>query len=82
MKVTEDARPGVMQVQEGGWYDPAEPSKPGTLDKYGDVNVLSLDIGTSKLAQGNTSQTVMAEAEKFAGEPPAVTVFTAPAAAA
>ena len=44
--------------------------------------MLSLDIGSSKLAQGNTSQTVMAEAEKFAGEPPAVTVFTAPAAAA
>jgi trimethylamine-N-oxide reductase (cytochrome c) len=71
-----------MRVYEGGWYDPAEPTKPGTLDKYGDVNVLSLDIGSSKLGRGNTSQTVMADAEKFVGEPPVVTVFTAPAAAA
>jgi trimethylamine-N-oxide reductase (cytochrome c) len=82
VKLTEDARPGVMRVFEGGWYDPAEPGKPGTLDKYGDVNVLSLDLGASKLSQGNTAQTITADAEKFAGEPPPVTVFAPPAAAA
>ena len=81
IKVTEDVRPGVMRVYEGGWYDPAEPTKPGTLDKQGDVNVLSFDLGTSKLAQGNTAQTVVADAEKFVGTPPAVTVFLPPTAA-
>jgi trimethylamine-N-oxide reductase (cytochrome c) len=81
VKVTDDARPGVMRVFEGGWYDPAEPGNIGTLDKYGDVNVLSLDVGTSRLAQGNTAQTIMAQAEKFAATPPAVTVFVAPASA-
>jgi trimethylamine-N-oxide reductase (cytochrome c) len=81
VKVTDDARPGVMRVFEGGWYDPAEPGKIGTLDKYGDANVLSLDVGTSRLAQGNTAQTIVAEAEKFTGTPPDVTVFTAPATA-
>jgi trimethylamine-N-oxide reductase (cytochrome c) len=80
VKVTEDVRPGVMRVYEGGWYNPAEPGKPGTLDKYGDVNVLSLDIGTSKLGQGNCGQTVVADAEKFAGTPPEVTVFVPPVA--
>ena len=37
--------------------------------------------GCSRLAQGNTSQIVMAEAEKFSGEPPEVTIFVAPTAA-
>ena len=46
-------RPGVIRVNEGGWYDPLEPGKPATLCKYGDVNNLSMDIGTSKLGQGN-----------------------------
>jgi trimethylamine-N-oxide reductase (cytochrome c) len=81
VKVTEDARPGVMRIFEGGWYDPEEPGKIRSLCKYGDVNVLSVGLGTSKLAQGNTAQTIMAEAEKFAGSAPALTVFTAPASA-
>jgi trimethylamine-N-oxide reductase (cytochrome c) len=81
-KVSDDARPGVVRVYEGGWYDPAEPGKPGTLDKYGDINVLTIDIGTSKLAQGNCGQTVSVEAEKYRGQPPQVTVFNAPAPAA
>ena len=54
-KVTDAIRPGVMRVNEGGWFDPAEPEKVGSLDKYGDVNVLSIDIGTSKLAQGTSA---------------------------
>jgi trimethylamine-N-oxide reductase (cytochrome c) len=82
VKLTEDTRPGCVRVYEGGWYNPAEPEKVGSLDKYGDPNTLSIDIGTSKLAQGNTSQTVMAQAEKFSGTAPEVTVFVAPAAAA
>jgi trimethylamine-N-oxide reductase (cytochrome c) len=80
-KLTPDTRPGVVQVNEGGWYDPAEPGKPGTLCRYGDVNVLTPDIGTSKLAQGNCGHTVIAQVEKYRGDPPAVAVFAAPAAA-
>jgi len=74
-KVTDAIRPGVIRINEGGWYDPAEPGKPGTLCKYGDVNVLSVDMGTSKLGQGNCGHTSIAEVEKFAGEAPPVTAF-------
>ena len=81
-KVTDDIRPNVIRVNEGGWYDPAEPGKPGTLDKYGDVNALTVDIGTSKLAQGNCGHTAIGDVEKFQGAPPAVTVFAAPKNAA
>jgi trimethylamine-N-oxide reductase (cytochrome c) len=60
-KVTDDIRPGVVRVNEGGWYDPAEPGKAGSLCKYGDVNNLTLDIGTSKLGQGNCGHTAVGE---------------------
>ncbi len=76
--VTDRIRPGVIRVNEGGWYDPVEPGADGTLCAYGDVNVLSPDIGTSKLAQANCGHTVLAEVEKFAGDPPEVTVFDTP----
>lgn len=76
--VTDKVRPGVIRVNEGGWYDPMEPGKPGTLCKYGDVNTLTVDIPTSKLAQGNCGHTAVAQIEKYAAAAPAVTVFDAP----
>ena len=77
-RVVFDTSAPAIVPQKSPVIDPAEPGKIGSLDKYGDINVLSLDVGTSKLAQGNTAQTIMAEAEKFAGAAPAVTVFNAP----
>ncbi|CAH2601362.1 trimethylamine N-oxide reductase 1 [Rhodovastum atsumiense] len=79
--VTEDIRPGVLRLQEGAWYDPLDPGKPDTLCKFGDPNVLTPDIGTSRLSQATSACTTMAEVEKFQGMPPEVTVFTAPARA-
>jgi trimethylamine-N-oxide reductase (cytochrome c) len=80
-KLSDEVMPGVVRLYEGGWYDPQDPTRPGTLDKYGDVNVLSPDIGTSKLAQGNCGQTIIGEVEKYTGAPVTVDVFTAPAGA-
>jgi len=81
-KVTDTIRPGVVCVNEGGWYDPADPTKPGSLDRYGDVNVLTVDMGTSKLGQGNCGHTAVGDVEKFKGEAPKPMVFAAPKAAA
>lgn len=80
--VTDRVRPGVIRVNEGGWYDPADRGKTGTLDKYGSANVLSIDKGTSKLAQGNCGHTAIADVEKYTGEAPAVTAFVRPATGA
>ena len=81
-KLTEDIRPGVIRVNEGGWFDPLEPDKVGSLCKYGDVNNLTLDIGTSRLGQGNCGHTVLADIEKYKGTPPEVTVFLPPVGSA
>ena len=76
--ITDRIRPGVIRLMEGGWYDPADGGKVGALDAYGDVNVLTPDIATSKLANGNSGHTCLADVEKFEGVLPKVDVFTAP----
>ena len=78
-KFSADVMPGMVVVNEGGWYDPLEPGKPGTLCRYGDVNVLTRDIGTSRLTQATSAATIAAEVEKFTGALPALTVFSQPA---
>lgn len=63
--VTDRIRPGVVLMCEGGWYDPEHPGEIGTLDRHGDVNVLTLDKGSSKLAQACAANTALVEVEQF-----------------
>jgi biotin/methionine sulfoxide reductase len=76
--LTENLRPGVIQISTGAWYDPVEPGVIGSLDKHGNPNVLTLDKGTSRLAQGPSAQTTLVEVEKFDGEPPPISAFDSP----
>ena len=76
--VTDRLMPGVVRLREGGWYDPLEPGKEGTLCKYGHVNVLTIDKGSSKLAQATIANTALVQIEKYNAKAPKVTVFDAP----
>jgi biotin/methionine sulfoxide reductase len=76
--LSEDLRPGVVQIATGAWYDPQEPGVIGSLDKHGNPNVLTLDKGTSRLAQGSSAQTALVEVERYNGAPPKVTAFAPP----
>lgn len=76
--ISDKVRPGVMQLNEGGWYDPVDAGQVGAICGYGDVNVLTPDIPTSRLANGNSGHTCLADVEKFTGDLPELTVFTAP----
>jgi trimethylamine-N-oxide reductase (cytochrome c) len=78
-EVTDRVRPQVVRLPEGGWYDPAMPGRASSMDKEGSVNVLTLDIGTSKLAQGNVAHTALVQLEKYTAAPPPVTAYTPPA---
>ncbi|QHA88787.1 trimethylamine-N-oxide reductase TorA [Serratia rhizosphaerae] len=80
-RVSEDVRPGAVRISEGAWFDPADPSQPGSLCKNGNVNCLTFDIGTSSLAQGNCGQMAQLEIEKYQGEPPKNTAHAVPAGA-
>ena len=45
----------------GAWYDPDDPAAPAPLDRHGNPNVLTPDIGTSHLAQGCAANTCLVE---------------------
>jgi biotin/methionine sulfoxide reductase len=76
--VSDEIRRGVVQMATGAWYDPEHPGVIGSLDKHGNPNVLTLDKGTSRLAQGPSAQTTLVQIEKFAGEPPPISAFEPP----
>ena len=76
--VTDAIRPGVVQLSTGAWFDPLDPAEIGSLDKHGNPNVLTLDKGTSKLAQCCVAQTALVEVERYDGEVPEITVFAPP----
>jgi biotin/methionine sulfoxide reductase len=54
--LSEAMRPGVAQIATGAWYDPEDPAIDEPLCVHGNPNVLTRDIGTSRLAQGCTGQ--------------------------
>jgi len=76
--ISDAVRAGTIQLPTGAWYDPAEPGKIGSLDKHGNANVLTRDVGTSSLAQGPSAHSCLVEVEVFQGTPPPVTAFTPP----
>ncbi|MCB2093669.1 MAG: trimethylamine-N-oxide reductase TorA [Rhodobacteraceae bacterium] len=73
--VTDRVRAGVVILHEGAWYDPDEPGKIGALCKNGNINVLTSDRSTSRLAQGNTANTALVEVERYTGPVAQVTAF-------
>ena len=70
---------GVAMLATGAWYDPLDPAAPGTPDKHGNPNVLTLDRGTSRLTQGCSAHTALVEVERWTGALPAITAFDPPA---
>jgi biotin/methionine sulfoxide reductase len=77
-RLTDAIRPGVVQLATGAWYDPAEPGRVGSLDKHGNANVLTLDKGTSRLAQAPVAHTALVQVERYDGPLPEITAFDPP----
>ena len=76
--ITDATRPGVLRLNEGAWFNPVDTTADTALCAYGDVNSLTGDVPTSRLANGNSGHTCLADVEKYTGELPPVTVFEAP----
>ena len=77
-RLSENILPGVVQLPTGAWYDPIEEASGRTLCVHGNPNVLTRDIGTSRLAQGCSGQLTIVQAERFDGEVRAVRAFEPP----
>jgi biotin/methionine sulfoxide reductase len=72
--------PGVIHLPTGAWYDPQSGSDSNPLCVHGNPNVLTRDVGTSRLAQGCTGQVTIVECEKFEAWAPPVKAFDPPQA--
>lgn len=77
-KLTKNIREGVVKISEGAWYNPENEGEIGSLCKNGCANVLTIDIPTSKLANGNISHTALVNIEKYKGKAKEVDVFKQP----
>lgn len=72
--------PGVVQLQTGAWFDP-QPDPEGralAFCAHGNANVLTVDAGTSRLAQGCTGQITVAAIRRLSAPPPPVRAFELP----
>lgn len=78
--VSDRIRQGVVQLATGAWFDPLSPEVTGSLERHGNPNVLTIDKGTSRLAQGPSAMTALVEVA-LAGEAEVMPVeaFTPPA---
>ena len=65
---------GVAVMATGAWFNPATDG----LERNGNPNVLSLDIGTSLLAQGPSALSMLVEVERWAAEAPPDGSYAAP----
>jgi biotin/methionine sulfoxide reductase len=77
--VTGDVMAGVVQLPTGAWYDPQD-AEDNALCVHGNPNVLTRDVGTSRLAQGCTGQLTTVQLEKFTGNLPPIQAFDPPVA--
>jgi len=77
--ITDAVCAGVVQLACGAWYDPEDCSD-NALCRHGNVNVLTRDRGTSRLAQGPSSATATVEVERYTAAPPPIAAFLPPRA--
>ena len=81
VRVTDGIREGVVQLPTGAWYDPEDPREESPLCVHGNPNVLTRDVGTSRLAQGCTGQLTTVEVERFTGNLPPIQAYEPPVTA-
>jgi biotin/methionine sulfoxide reductase len=67
--------PRIAAMPTGAWFDPAED---GTLERHGNPNALTLDKGSSKLAQAPVAHSCLVEVERFEDAPPKHAAFDPP----
>jgi biotin/methionine sulfoxide reductase len=75
--VDADLSPGVVQMSTGAWLSPVPGVQP-LLCAAGNVNVLTRDVGSSRLSQGCAGSRVLVEIEKWNGPAPVIDAASPP----
>lgn len=73
IEVSDCVSVGVIELPTGAWFDPQD-----GLEVHGNPNVLTIDQGSSNLAQGCTAHSCLVEVERYDGELPAISVYSQP----
>ena len=76
--VSNDIRQSVIQLSTGAWFDPLDPAADGVFCVHGNPNVLTRDVGTSKLAQGCTGQHALVQIERWNDPLPPIRAYDPP----
>ncbi|MDA7416058.1 molybdopterin-dependent oxidoreductase [Xenophilus arseniciresistens] len=77
-RVDDSTMPGVVRIATGAWWDPTCVGEPGSMDRHGNPNVLTQDVGASGLSQGCSAQSCLVQVERWTGELPELRAFALP----
>ena len=77
LRLSAEIRPGVVALATGAWWDPQEIGGE-TLCVHGNANVLTQDVGTSRLGQGCAAQSCLVQVEAWTGALPEIRVHSPP----
>src|SRR5699024_3240021 len=72
--ISHELAPGVVCMPTGAWFDPQE----NGLERHGNPNVLTRDIGASRLSQGPSAQSALVDVQRWTQPLPDTTVFERP----
>lgn len=70
--------PSVVQLSTGAWFDPVVEEDGSLLCVHGNPNVLTADVGSSRLAQGCSGQHALVQVERFDRPLPPIRAYTPP----
>lgn len=77
-QLSDGVMPGVANLSTGAWYDPVEDGSDQPLCRHGNPNVVTRDIGTSRLAQGSCGQVTTVQCARYEGEPSPISAYDPP----
>ncbi|MCF6303467.1 MAG: molybdopterin-dependent oxidoreductase, partial [Devosiaceae bacterium] len=75
--LTDQIRQDCIALTTGAWFDPQNIDGE-QIEVHGNPNVLTLDKGTSDLAQGSTAHTTLVKIQKWVGKLPELTISKPP----
>jgi biotin/methionine sulfoxide reductase len=74
--IDSDVMPSVAVMATGAWFDPAPSAN--QPERHGNPNVLTGDVGTSRLAQGTSALSALVDIERWYGALSPIRAWTPP----
>lgn len=76
--LSDGVMPGVVNLSTGAWFDPINREAAQAECGHGNPNMVTRDIGTSKLAQGCCGQVTVVEVHRHDGSLPPIRAYDPP----